>query len=984
MASARILVIGGGEEAKAPILQGLGSEEFELLFGAENDDGVGAARKYKPDLLILNQDHLNLDILKNLRTSPHGASLPIILLSPLNETMDKVLALELGADDYLPKPFDPKELLARVRAALRRVEMTSGAPKEQNRIIAGGVELDPGAQKLLVGETSYSLSATETALLKILMENKGQVVSRERILDYVWGEEFAANPRVVDVYISSLRKKCFSNIPEKTYIRGIRGAGYRFEDSAAPRVAVEKGTLSSNIPYPSLPFVGREEELKQVARFLRDPASRLLTLAGLGGIGKTRLACEAAAVAAQHFRHGACFVSLVPLMSAAYIVPAIAEALKLSPDARADIKARLLAHLRDREMLLLLDSFEHLLEGAEIVSDILAAAPAVKILCTSRERLNLHDETVIELGGMDGESEGIQLFLQGARRLDPEFVLSAEDLPRAKRICKLIGGVPLGIELAAAWVKLLPCEEIAREIEKNRDFLATSLRDVPERHKSLRAAFEWSWNCIPDEEKKLFSRLSVFRGGFTRDAAEKACGADLPRLLSLTNKSLVGKNRGGRYEIHEVLKEYAMEKLRDSKELETYRRRHAEYFLERMTHERRANARRLDFAEAEHDNLRAALRWALDAGEMGIALRLSGTLAGFWTIHPHYAEGRKWIEEALLRSGPEHDEWKPKALLGLAEIAYRQGDFAAAAAAAQSCKTLSEARGDRLHESGALTILGNIASSQGDYPAAMSRHEEALEIRRKIPDEAAVAASLHNIAIAHGERGDYDSARRLMEESLFIRRKLGSLAGIALALISLGATAVEQADFEAARQYYVESIEITKKLGDKTTTSLSLSNLAEVAVCRGDLREAERLLDESIALAESSGSKFVLIYAFLYLARVRLAQGRYDEARAGYFRCLDLCVEQGQKRGIASILEGAGWIACGEQRFDDAARLLGAADRLRRTIGTPIPKSETTDHRRVISELADRLGEDSLLGMTKAGAGLSLDDAIALLGPRAG
>ena len=347
--------------------------------------------------------------------------------------------------------------------------------------------------------------------------------------------------------------------------------------------AVETARPSDSLPIPPTPFIGRTEELAQIARLLENPICRLLTLVGLGGIGKTRLALQAATDQLGEFAHGVYWVPLALESSADLVVSAIAAAIQLTFDGQANPKDQLLRYLHRKEMLLVLDDFEHLLHpstalsvgqgGGELLADILRHAPGVTLLVTSRERLNLQGEWMFEVQGLrfpldetpDGRvAQGysaFELFEQCVRRAHPGFLLSEREAPCVMRLCQLVEGMPLAIELAAGWMRVTTCEEITQQIEGGLTFLATSLRDVPERHRSMQAVFDHSWSLLSEDEQRVFSRLSIFRGDFSREAAEQIGGASLPILASLVDKSLLRKSTTGRYDMYEFLRQYASEKL---------------------------------------------------------------------------------------------------------------------------------------------------------------------------------------------------------------------------------------------------------------------------------------------------------------------------------------------------------------------------------------------------------------------------------------
>ena len=372
----------------------------------------------------------------------------------------------------------------------------------------------------------------------------------------------------------------------------------------------------SGLPLASTRFIGREAELAQIEDYLDAPDCRLLTLIGPGGVGKTRLAYQAAASKAGDFASGVCAVPLSGLASSQYLVSTLAERLMLQLYGSADQKAQVLDYLREKRLLLVMDNCEHILDGIEVLDEILAAAPSVKILATSRERLNLQGEWLFPVQGLpfpQNESEAgvetysaIQLFVQSARRGGPGFRL--DDITSVARICKLVEGLPLAIELAASWVHQMPCERIASHIQHDLDFLSTNLRNVPERHRSTRALFEHSWRLLSGDEQAVLRKLSVFRGGFDADAAAHIAGSSLRMLSRLSEKSLVRASSSGRYDLHELLRQFAEEKLREADEFATTRDKHLDYFViwaERANVGLRGGEQVKWFGhiETEHDNL---------------------------------------------------------------------------------------------------------------------------------------------------------------------------------------------------------------------------------------------------------------------------------------------------------------------------------------------------------------------------------------------
>lgn len=499
-------------------------------------------------------------------------------------------------------------------------------------------------------------------------------------------------------------------IPEEdrqTFLRVARGE-LNLERLRAPRPDGKPAFLthqpvSHHLPLPPNPLLGRDHELAAMARIFNEPQCRLLTLTGMGGIGKTRLAIEFASLQRERFPAGIHYIPLASINSADLIVPAIAEVLGFSFSGPLDLQEQLftyLSHGINQSALLLLDNLEHLLAkssaAAELVAEMLRRFPNIKFLCTSRERLNLHGEWIYELHGLPiPPSEFVDrvedysaavLFKDRARQIHSEFELTEAEKPALARICHLVEGIPLAIELAAAWVGLLSCREIAEEIEKNIDFLAVSMRDVPERHRSLKATFEHSWRLLSDAEREVLRRLSVFHGGFDRLAAEKVAGATLPLLSLLVSKSLVKRTEDGRYNLHEVIHQFAFAHLREDEpcHLET-RERHCEHYLKLASeYERKLKSAFQQTAvhemSVELDNMRAAWVWGINHEKFKALGRAVRSFGWYFEVAGLIHEGIDQMEllvQALIDQArdPQKDKALGSTLVQQGLLCFRSGQF---------------------------------------------------------------------------------------------------------------------------------------------------------------------------------------------------------------------------------------------------------------------------------------------------------------------
>lgn len=713
------------------------------------------------------------------------------------------------------------------------------------------------------------------------------------------------------------------------------------------RPQTEAGSAASprnrhNLPVQVTPFIGRERELSLIAERLESGDRRLITILGPGGIGKSRLALSAAAAQVGTYEDGVYFVPMAPVSSPDLIAAAIAQSISLHFSGKQDEEAQLLSYLANKEMLLVMDNLEHLIQGTSLFRRIIEAAPRVALLVTSREQLNLQAESLIVISGLDfpGENEdarldedgmpakypAIQLFGERAAAIRQDFRLTDDILPAVTQICKLVGGLPLAIELAAVHVLDFSCEEIAATIRANLDFLSASMHDMPAAHSSIRAVFNYSWDMLLDDERGVLRRLWVFRGGWDGEAAERVTGASRALLRSLASKSLIKRVEHDavvRYDIHEVLRQYAGEQLSlvpDEKE-ET-QQRHAAYFLEVAEagepHLRGAQQQVwLHKLETEHANMQAAIQWAAEAGQHEMGLRLGGALWQFWVMHAHYATGRALLAHLEMEEASATPAWA-KALFGAGRLAMQQGDHANTqrymeqsiafyaelgdeAAARQVMIERARAylrqgnhtRGEELAVqvlgmaraandlpvlTGALTHLGHVSSNRGDFAAAREYYTECLKINRIMEDKWGIAWTLTNLGnLAHGE-GDNEAARRQLGESLAIRREIGDKWGIATCLTGLGDVEIDEGNYGAARDYLMQGLMLRREIGDTWAITESLIYFGLLEYREGKLPQAAESWTQGLIQTYAQQNHFFMAYCLAGLAAVALRKGDMSKA----------------------------------------------------------------------------------------------------------
>lgn len=647
-------------------------------------------------------------------------------------------------------------------------------------------------------------------------------------------------------------------------------------DGLASVSPIPFSTPKATLPTPPTPLIGREDELGGIAHLLANAECRLISLVGPGGIGKTRLGIEFANRQRGLFPDGVHYVPLASVNSAGSIVPAIAEAFEYSFSGPVEAKEQLFAHLArtiQKSALLVLDNLEHLLAGspatAELVVEILQRLPRVRILCTSRERLNLQGEWTFDLRGLPvppledvGEIESYSaaiLFLQAARRADAKFKLTDADKPALLRICRMLEGIPLALELAAAWVNLLSCDEIAREIESNIDFLAVSMRDLPERHRSLKASFDHSWKLISDAERDTLSRLSIFRGGFDRAAAQTVAGATLPMLSSLVSKSLVRRNEEGRYDLHEVIRQYAWNHLDEDEArcVETCSR-HCEFYLRfAAEHERRLkSAAQQDSAQAmtrELDNLRAAWAWGVKHGKV------------------------EWIQKSVRAFG-----WYFE-VAGLIHEDIEQLELLVSALKEKPRDALT----DRILGT-ALVQQGLLYFRSGQFPRAQRLYNEAIALLRAVNERAVLADALIFGGTIQHLSGAYLESKRMIAEGLIYARESNERWFAAYGVYNLGHVDSILGDYQNGYDQMQAGLKLWRELGDPHSISLGLNFLVETQVALGRHDEAIAAMRESIALCERTKNRWGMGTAYRYLGLATLAAGQPNEARAHLEKSLEI------------------------------------------------------------------------------------------------
>lgn len=703
-----------------------------------------------------------------------------------------------------------------------------------------------------------------------------------------------------------------------------------------------------NLPAPLTGFVGRSAEMTLLHQKIASPACRLLTIMGPGGAGKSRLALEAAAALTPAFLNGVWFASLAATAAGEpeALFTTLAAALQI-PTGAGELKRQVTGYLRQRELLLVLDNLEHLLDDIGWLSDLLAAAPDVKILATSRERLNLQAEQILHLGGLPtpaadhAEPEqfaAVSLFARRARRVQPDFALTPDVAPAVIQICQTVGGLPLGIELAAAWVSHYSCPEIAAAMAANLDFLASTHRDASPRQRSLRAAFDHSWRLLRAPEQQAFARLAIFRGGFTREAAAAVAAVPAAALAALADKSLVRKDAAERYDLHEVLRGFAEEQWQTQPDaMAAFTPRHSQYYLALLAGQTerfksRAQKEALFTVGQELENVRAAWHSAVAQRQTALIEAALEPLYHFYMLRSWLAEGLEMFRSARLALAADENK-APAQEQVTARLALREAKFLLTLARFEEAQTLLQgalttlAEGDAPAEvATARYYLGQVCASTGAYTAAEDHVRASLATRRALDDRWGQAVSLLELGGLDFYRGHYAAAQRHCTEGLHLAEEIGDLQTIAHLLTGLSIVARQLGDMAAAQRYAERGLAVYEELESPYGRIQSLLTLGGLAVAQDDCPRARPYFEQALTASRALGFLSGEADSHYRLGQVATALGEPSRAADHFRQALRLAAAIQEAPLILDALAAAAVLLADQPSPETAALLAWLLD----------------------------------------------------------
>jgi predicted ATPase/class 3 adenylate cyclase/DNA-binding CsgD family transcriptional regulator len=745
-------------------------------------------------------------------------------------------------------------------------------------VVPESVAIEPSEDIEILDERLSSMSGPQAPWQEALRPREIEVLGL--ISDGLSYREIAQKLHLATGTVKWHKKQIFAKLGVSSRMQAVKKARELQLLDPQPTPAEEGERLLSNLPAQLSSYVGREKEIAEIKELLQ--SARLVVLTGAGGTGKTRLALQVASELVGKYRDGVWLVELAAVREAGRVPQAIANVLKVTARSDTLLVEGLKRYLKRKHLLLLIDNFEHVLEVAPLMGEILAAAPQVTILATSREQLNVYGEQeypvhpleVPEVKGRETEEQilsydAVELFVQRARAAQPGFNPEEEQLAAIARICVRLDGLPLAIELAAPQVKIYPLSLLAQRLEDSLNALSSGPRDLPERQRTLRATLEWSYELLEEEERTLFARLAVFRGGATLEAIERICGKGLSgsvfdALTSLVDKNLVTPREGRDGELHfgklETVREYGQEKLIANQEAEQINMLHAAYFsdlAEQASEEFSSAKHTYWFArmQAEKYNLSAALSWSIKNQEHEYGLRAVAAIGDYWYYYGFAAEGRRWAELALENSEHASPALRAGALLAAGNFCLNLNDLQRGKVFLNEALNLYRQLGDERHAAWGLILLGATGlETPAEIQHSFESVQEALAVVRKFGDKGGMTRALNVLGELARLKGDYEAAKSYYEECLALAKETGERLREAIQLTNLGFIAYHKKDYQLAEQIHRDGLLIYSEMDANYGLATHLGSLAGPTAALGRPQRAARFLGASNAELESLGT----------------------------------------------------------------------------------------------------------------------------------